>query len=229
MIRCIAVDDSPNALEVIRIHASRVPFLDFVGSFRSPMEALAFLGANDVDLIFLDVSMPEIQGTELARLVPEGVMVVFTTAYPEYAVEGFELDAVDYLCKPIEFKRFLRAATRAQRQHAVPAEDKATVQVRSGTRVHRLPVTDILYLKSDGSYVQFVTRRGKVMALMSMGTALELLPADSFVRIHRSFSVAWKHVEVAEAEGVRIGKETIPVGRTYRAAFARRIAKGDDR
>ncbi len=222
MIRCIAVDDSPNALQVIQIHAANVPFLDLAGSFRSPVEALEFVGANAIDLVFLDVSMPELQGTDLARILPAGVMVVFTTAYPEYAAEGFELDAVDYLCKPIEFERFLTAATRAQRQHA-SAQDDETVQIRSGSRVHRLRVADILYLKSDGSYVQFVTRREKLLALMPMGAALELLPGNHFVRIHRSFSIAWDHVEVIEADGVRIGKEFIPVGRTYREALARRM------
>jgi len=220
MIKCIAIDDSPAALDVIRIHAAKVPFLDLLKTFRSPLRALEFIGENPVALVFLDINMPEISGTRFARALPDDVSVIFTTAYPEYAVEGFELDAVDYLCKPIEFDRFLKAVGRLRRQ---PDKSARHVLIKSGANVHKLNVEDILYLKSEGSYVQFVTRERKILALMTMRKALDSLRPTRFVQVHRSYSVAWDHIDTVEKDAVRIDRTRIPIGKTYRDEVSKMI------
>lgn len=237
-ISCIAVDDEPRALEVIRLHAARTPFLNLQRTFRSPVEALAWLKDNPIGLLFLDINMPDVSGLSFRDLAGPSMMIIFTTAYSEYAVESYEQDAVDYLVKPIRYERFLKAALRArERQLAqrpqlqpIPAEAKEedtlsnSLFIKSGKKHFRLLIDKILYLEKDGNYLWFHTPERRLISRFSMGEALDMLPAAQFMQVHRSFIVALPHVEEVEVHQVKIGGHSIPVAKAHRGALMARLA-----
>ncbi|MCO6490295.1 MAG: response regulator transcription factor [Phaeodactylibacter sp.] len=233
-ISCIAVDDEPRALEVIRIHAVRTPFLDLRRTFRDPVEALAWLKDNPVALLFLDINMPDVSGLSFRELAGPQPMVIFTTAYSEFAVESYEQGAVDYLVKPIRYERFLKAAlrARARRQPQPPParQERAGAEgisdyllVKSGKKHFRVAVSEILYLEKDGNYLWFHTPERRLISRFSMGEALDMLPAAQFMQVHRSFIVALPHIGEVEVHQVKIGGTSIPVAKAYREALMARL------
>ncbi len=239
-LRCIAVDDEPRALEVIRLHAAKAPFLDLLRTFRDPVEALAWLKENPVPLVFLDINMPDVSGLSFRELSGRQPMVIFTTAYSEYAVESYEQGAVDYLVKPIRYERFLKAALRAQERwmarqpqssptpSQMPEEEGITgyLFVKSGKKHFRIALSEILYLEKDGNYLWFHTPGRRLISRFSMGEALDMLPASQFMQVHRSFIVALPHIEEVEVHQVKIGGAGIPVAKAYREALMARLKGG---
>ncbi|MCB9275221.1 MAG: response regulator transcription factor [Lewinellaceae bacterium] len=239
-ISCIAVDDEPRALEVIRLHAAKAPFLSLQRTFRSPLEALSWLKANPVQLVFLDIDMPEISGLNFLDLAGQPLMAIFTTAYSEYAVESYEQQAIDYLVKPIRFERFLKAALRAQeywlhrRQSLapVPGQPESPARqlfIKSGAKHYRLDVADILYLQKDGNYVWFHTAGQHVLSRFSVRQALEMLPASEFQQVHRSYIVGLRHIEVVEPHQVKVGGQVVPVAKAYREALWSALEKSGEK
>ncbi len=237
-MRCVLIDDEPKALEILKRYVDRVPFLEFAGAFRDPVKALAFLSESPADVIFLDVNMPDLTGIQFLNTLQQRPLVVFTTAYSEYAVRSYEYDAVDYLLKPIEFERFLRAANKARDQHAQkcragneaqaeirpdPGSPESHIIVKSGTDYHRLQPDDILYLEAAGNYVLFVTPRARVMSLMSLRDAMAQLPPGRFFRVHKSYVINFAHVSRIERSIVRLADKSIPIGDAYRDAFLKAI------
>jgi len=231
-LRCIAVDDEPGALRVIERYARKVDSLDLIKVFRSPLKALDYLHDHEVDLIFLDVSMPGLSGIQFLRSLADKPLVILTTAHPEYAVESYEYDVTDYLLKPIEFERFLRAANKALSQfqqvrgkgaggsHGAPdVKTPESITVKSGTELLRIKVRDILFVQSAGNYVVFATKQGEVMTLMTMKEAGALLPADRFHRVHRGYIVGLKHVTRIARRHLSIRDRNIPIGDLYRQGF----------
>ncbi len=233
MLRCIAVDDEPLALEVLESYIRKVPSLQLAGLCGGALEAIRVLSAGAVDLVFLDVDMPDLTGTQLLRTLKHPPLVVFTTAYPDYALEGFELDAVDYLLKPIPFDRFLKAVNKVQeRLHppatpAPPALPAAAAQeanfifVKTEYKTLRVDLDDILYVEGLKDYVLIHTRQKKIITLLSLNKMVEKLPPSHFLRVHRSFIVAVNKMDSIERNRIRIGDAEIPVGDHYRDGLGR--------
>lgn len=228
MIRCAFIDDEPMALQLLEEYASRIPFLRPAGSFRDAIRALAVLQENPVDLLFLDINMPDLTGIQFLRAFPHPPLVVFTTAYSQYAVESYEYGAVDYLLKPVEFERFLKAAVKA-RERLQPDETagarlglpagREPLLVKSGNNFHRIVPEDLIYVEGAGNYAQFVTANRKILSLMTMQEVASLLATYQFIRVHRSFVVSLRHIEVIETSFVRVPGRRIPVGEKYRGCL----------
>jgi two-component system, LytTR family, response regulator len=229
-MNCIIVDDEPKALDILESYIEKTNFLLLKGRFRDPVNAMEFILDSKPDLIFLDINMPEISGIQLLKSLSKPPLVIFTTAYSEFAVKSYELYAVDYLLKPIEFERFLKAAIRAReifnskkvtdKQIFNPEQqnDKA-IFVKSGTKIYRVELCDILFIEGVGNYVNFVLRDRKIMAYLTMQETLRLLPPSEFYRIHKSYIISLKQINSIEYHQIRIRDHIIPVGKTYRVNF----------
>ncbi len=237
-MKCLLVDDEPKALEILRKYVERVRFLELGGAFREPVHALQYLASNPVDLIFLDINMPDMSGIQFLNALHTRPLVIFTTAYEDYAVRSYDYDAVDYLLKPIEFDRFMRAVTKALEFHEQRgksersgySEGTATLNgaenflvVKSGTDYHKLLIDEILYVEAAGNYAVFVTASANVMSLLSMKDVGSLLPPGRFFRIHKSYIVNFRHVSKIERDQVKVGSKLIPIGDTFRESFLRAI------
>lgn len=234
-IKCLVVDDEELARRLVISYCERLPHLEVVGQAANPIEAMQLLKAREVDLLFLDIQMPEMTGTEMLRILRRPPAVVLTTAYSNYALESYDLDVVDYLLKPFSFERFLRAVNKAEdslrqsperRQEAptpataplpdiAPAAAPTFQLVKSEHKVFRIPHPDILYVESAREYVIYHTPKGKTMALGSLKKLEEELPAN-FIRIHKSYIVARDKVEVLEGNMLRVGEKSLPIGASYR-------------
>lgn len=229
MIKCIVVDDEPFALDLIKGYVTKTPYLELGGDFSNPFKALTFLLQNSVDLVFLDINMPELSGIQLLKSLPNRPLVVFTTAYPEFGAESYEYDAIDYLLKPVKYERFLKAANKAlefsghgqapltdHSEKFTESDKPEYIFLKSGTQVNKVRTDQILYIEGAGNYMTFFTREKKIMTLLSMTEVTEMLPADQFVRVHKSYIVNKDSIEVIEKHRLRINKQFIPIGITYR-------------
>lgn len=242
MIKCIIVDDEPLAVAQLKSYAERVSFLECVGTCNSAAEAADILAHSDVDAMFLDINMPDIDGMQLVKSLSNPPMVVFTTAYSEYAVEGYRVNAVDYLLKPVGFADFLSAANKLNDMYAMrnailqqPEESAAadvvvgdSLFVKSDYRIMRVPVSSIVYVESMSEYVRiFVEGQQKpVVTLLSMKKIEEALPSSSFMRVHRSYLVNLNKInEVSKMRIVYDGNTYIPIGDMYKEAFFEYIDK----
>lgn len=227
MIRCIAVDDEPLALALVESYVIKTPFLKLVGSYSDAYEALKAVESGGVDLIFLDIQMPGITGLELAALIDTfKTKVVFTTAFDSYALDGFRVDAIDYLLKPISYVDFMRSAKKAQRliQNS-PESVGGSLVVKVDYRLQRVDYNDILYLESLRDYVLIVLENGAEIKTLSTLKGLEsTLPSPPFSRVHRSFIVNIPKVTVLERNCIVFGRRTIPVSEAYRDEVMGRIA-----
>jgi DNA-binding LytR/AlgR family response regulator len=220
MLTAIAIDDEPIALDIVKNLAGNIPFLSVKEFFTNAFKAAEFLRKEKVDLIFLDIKMPDISGIDFLKSLPNPPMVIFTTAYSEHAVQSFELDVIDYLLKPFSLPRFLKACNKAYEQYELKKSNNnialpAYVFIKSGYGQVRVELDDILYVESTGNYVQFISGRNKILSRQTMAEAEALLPAASFVRIHRSFIVSKKQVTKIGKNAVWIKQVEIPVGSSY--------------
>lgn len=220
MLTAIAIDDEPIALEVVKSLAAKIPFLSMRGFFTNAFEAADFLNKEKIDLLFLDIKMPDISGIDFIRSIPSPPMVIFTTAYSEHAVQSFELDTIDYLLKPFSLTRFLKACNKAHeqfelRKNSNNATEPAAVFIKSGYEQLRVELNDILYAESNGNYIQFVLADKKITSRLTMNDAEALLPAASFVRIHRSYIVSRKYISKIEKNSVWIQQTELPLGASY--------------
>lgn len=227
-LRCVAVDDEPRALQVVQRHAERTPFLDLVASFVDPVEALSYLNTHPVDVLFVDVNIPDLDGLSLVRQLKHVPLLIFTTAHSEYAVESYEVEAVDFLLKPFDYPRFLQAASKAKDR--VPSEAPSPsvpgfLFVNTGTQKQRIMLEELRFLEGEGNYVKYTTVSSSYLVRTSIKQALSTLPADQFVQIHRSFVVALRHIDKIEDHHVFIGSSYFPVGATYRSVFYERIER----
>ncbi len=235
MLKCMIIDDEPMALDVLRDYVNRAPFLKLEGEFRDAVKALNEIQDRDIDLVFLDIEMPDLTGIQFLKTLTRIPMVIFTTAYSEYAVESYDFEAVDYLLKPIEFERFLKSARRALDIHKLKTEPVSKVNdtgthassrivlIKSGTEFHRIKKDEIIYIEGAGNYVFFVTPSKKIMSLMTMKEVVELLGSETFIRIHKSYIVSFEHIEVIEQDQVRIGKKKLPIGEVYKVNLQSKI------
>lgn len=208
--KCIVVDDEHPAREVLRDYLNRIDFIELVGTCQNAIEANSFLQKNKVDLIFLDINMPELSGIEWIRSLSHPPKVVFTTAYREFAADGFELEAVDYLVKPISFQRFLKACNKAI---ASPALAEEFFFIKSNQQLLKIFFDEILYIEGLKDYVAIHTVQRKYMALISLKNVEQKLPQNRFMRIHRSTIVALEKITAIEGNTVRIGVTALDVSR----------------
>ncbi len=218
-MKAIAIDDEPMALEVVKAHASKVPFLELKEGFTDAFRALEYLQKEDVDLIFLDIKMPDISGIDFFNSLRVKPMLIFTTAYSEHAVTSFEMDAIDYLLKPFSLVRFLQACNKAYELFSSRTPGKLVdhLYVKSGYGQVRVDIADILYIEATGNYVTFVSTNRKVMTRSTFAEAVRLLPEKDFVRVHRSYLVAVGKIEKMERHQVTLGAKRIPVSEAYSA------------
>jgi len=226
-VRCFIVDDEPIAIGIIETYLQRLDGFRVEGTYTNPIKAFEALQHARVDLLFLDISMPELTGIELLSTLRNRPEVVFTTAYRDFAPEGFELDAVDYLLKPISFERFLKAIdkfyVRASRNRPEPSPVVSDANagsgymfVRADRKNIRVNISDILYLESLRDYVRIVTADDKIITKETIAHFENLLPAANFLRVHRSYIVARDKITALSADGLEVGKHLIPVGRMYK-------------
>lgn len=224
MLHTIAIDDEPAALAVLSRYADKVPFLQLNQTFLSTAEALTYLHNRPVDLLFLDIQMPDLLGTDFARLIaPLQKSIVFTTAHADYALEGFALDVLDYLLKPIEFGRFLQACNRAYTQTTRQAGQAANIFVKDGYDWIRVNLSDVLYMQSDTNLLFIYERDRQLSTRMTIADMLASLPADQFIRVHKSYIVALKAIRKIERHQLTVGNVTIPLAGSYRDAVEQRL------
>src|ERR1700753_1456244 len=218
MITCIAIDDEPKALEVIERYCQKTSLVDLKATFREPVKAIEFLNREKTDLIFLDINMPDISGIQLLQTLSPRPLVIFTTAYSHYAVESYELNALDYLLKPITFERFLAAVNKAtsvlSSKITIIPDDETTVFIKSGPQTYQVKVADILYLEKDGNYITVHLKDRNILIRENMGDIFDLVPANDFVRIHKSYVVAVRHISMIEVHQLTVGQTKIPIGST---------------
>ena len=221
MLKAIVIDDEPMALEVIKGLTEKVTFVELARYFTNSFEAMGFLQTNKIDLIFLDIKMPDISGIDFLKSIHNPPMVIFTTAYSEHAVESFELDAIDYLLKPFSLTRFLKACNKAYEQYELrrnkndSSSGLSSVFIKSGYEQIRVELKDILYAESSGNYVQFVLENKKIASRLTMSEAEALLPATDFIRVHRSYIVSKKHIQKLDKKNIWIQQKEIPIGTAY--------------
>ena len=224
-LRCAIIDDEPLAVSLLESYVQKTPFLELTGKYSSAIQALSGIKEEPVDLLFLDIQMPELSGMEFAKMVDRETRIIFTTAFSQYAVEGYRANALDYLLKPISYKDFLEAATKAQEwfelskaksekeQEVVAGESSDFFYVKSEHRIIRINFKDIIYIEGLKDYVKInVEGQPKaILSLLSMRSLEEFLPADQFKRIHRSFIVRLDKIEIMERGRIVYGKNYIPI------------------
>lgn len=219
-LQCIAIDDEPLALEVLQRFAEKIPAIKLVRTFQNPLEAVQFLQDEPIDLVFLDIQMPDLNGLQLLNSIAEKPLIIFTTAYPEYAVDSYELDAVDYLLKPILFDRFLKAVNKAiQLNRGEEAQEKDYIFIKSDTRFFKVNYEDILYIEGMRDYIAVHTPKQKILTLMSMTKMLDKLPDASFMRVHKSYIIGVNHISMIQHNRVIVSDKEIPISNSYKESF----------
>ena len=221
-MKCLVIDDEPKAIEILSDYIEKVPNLDCTGTFRDPLKALNYIQNNPVDLLFLDINMPDLSGIQFLNTLEYQPLVIFTTAYSEYALDSYDYDTVDYLLKPIEFDRFLKAVNKAFRRYKEGKKGKLPlggadeyIFIKSGTDYYKLETSNILYIRGTGNYLTFVTLKKEILTLLTMKEALEILPPQ-FHRIHKSYIINFDNVDLIDTDEVKIKDQRIPIGDYYR-------------
>ena len=221
-MKCLALDDEPLALEIIADFAAKAPVPMQLKTFENAALALKYLQEETVDLIFLDIKMPDITGIQFLKSLKHPPMVIFTTAYEEYALDGFELDVVDYLLKPIPFERFMKAVIRAQEYLSVlqpRTADTDYIFVKTEYKIIKINLEDILYIEALKDYIKIYTAHQPVLTLKSLKSFESRLPKDKFMRVHRSYLVAMNKINSVERNTVMIANQSIPISEGYRDRF----------
>ncbi len=243
MIKCLVVDDEKHAIEILIHYIGKMPMLTLVYSTTRSLEAFQYIQQNPVDLIFLDIHMPELEGLQFLKLLGGKSKIILTTAYPEYALEGYEHDILDYLLKPILFERFLKAVQKMTNQlqtnqslagkSSLPAqseEDYIFVKTESRGKITRITINDILYIEAFGNYIGIHTYKGKTLTLVTMKDIETQIPSNQFVRIHKSYLVNITKIESIDSNQVFINKSPLPIGDKHKeyllALIGNKIVKG---
>jgi DNA-binding LytR/AlgR family response regulator len=231
-IKCIAIDDEPLALELIEAHVKKIPYLQFCGAFDNPIKALSVLKNDEIDLIYLDINMPDLSGIDFLKGIQNPPLVIFITAYEQFAIQGFELQATDYLLKPVSFNRFLLAADRALellKLKGKPAAGKPTdfMFVKSEHNILKISFNDIHYIEGFKDYVKIFTNETKpVLTINTFKSLEELLPENLFIRIHKSYVIAIDKIKSFRNGKVLVKDKHIPIGDSYREVFNKKIVSG---
>jgi DNA-binding LytR/AlgR family response regulator len=228
-ITCVIVDDEPMALNLVETYVEKTPFLELKNKCSSAIEAMEFLKTQPVDLLFLDIQMPDLTGIEFSKMLPKETRVIFTTAFDQYALEGFKVEALDYLLKPFDYAEFLAAANKANtwfslvrnKQKTVVSDEKEFLFVKSEYKQLRIKLADVLYFEGLKDYIKIWLKDNPkpILTLMSLKSLEEELPETQFMRVHRSFIVSLKNIEVVERSQIIINKQRISVSEQYKPKF----------
>jgi DNA-binding LytR/AlgR family response regulator len=238
-ISCVAIDDEPLALDIIKDYTRKVPFLELRATFDNAIESIEYLKNNRIDLLFLDIQMDELTGIQLLNVLKDKPLVIFTTAYDSYAITGYELDAIDYLLKPISFERFMKASEKVYDRLNVKQNNSLAVKevvadnghmedyffVKTEFHLEKLKFSDILYIEGMGDYLMIHTPAKKIMTLQNFKKAEEILPESKFCRVHKSYLVALDKIESIERNRIKIGSALIPISDSYKKVFYDLIEK----
>ena len=231
IIKCAIVDDEPLAVELLASYVKKIPFLELCGKYNNATDALHGIGETPVDLLFLDIQMPELNGLEMSKMVPETTRIVFTTAFDQYAVDGFRVNALHYLLKPISYSDFMEACNKAMQwfqlvqqndqQPTMPMEEPRSIFVKSEYKLLQIDLDDIRYIEGLKDYVKIYTEQSPhpVLSLMNMKAIEQMLPASRFIRVHRSFIVQKSKIREIERNRIVFGDVYIPIGDSYKQAF----------
>ena len=228
-IQCMVIEDEPLAQNVLRKYIEDLPSLELVAVCSDALEAQGILQSKNIQLLFLDINLPKLSGINFLKTLSQPPIVIFTTAYPEFAVEGFELDAIDYLLKPFSFERFLKAVNKASGktiQHTTAASEEKNANefifLKADKKVYKIALEDILYAEATGDYAKVVTRDGQYITNITLKKLLEELPAHGFIRVHKSYIISASKIKFFEGNYVKVGNTDIPIGAAYREdIFAR--------
>ncbi len=231
-IKCMIVDDEQLARTLLEEYIKKLPQLELAAVCKNPLEAMDVLRHEEVDLMFLDIQMPELTGVEFLKAMHVKPVVIFTTAYSEYALEGYQLDVIDYLVKPFSFERFVKAVNKASElirlkklgESEPPAKVKDDfIVVHADHKIYKIKLKDIKYIEGLKEYVSYFTEEKRIIALESLKKLEEILPADRFMRVHRSYIVPVDRIKTMEGNQLEIGGKMIPVGRSYREEVLKKI------
>jgi len=231
-ITCIAIDDEPLALEVIEDYIQKIPFLQLIRSFDNALDAMDFLRETPVDLLFLDIQMEELTGIQMLNILKPKPEVIFTTAYDQFALQGYELDVTDYLLKPISFERFVKAVDKVHERLCRQINVKCTPEevsifnpkidyffIKSGFKLHKVSFDEILYIEGQGDYLKIVTPKARIMTLQTFKGIEEILPPGNFIRVHKSYIIALDKMESIEGNMIKVADKLIPIGESYKKSF----------
>jgi DNA-binding LytR/AlgR family response regulator len=218
---CIIVDDEPVARKILHEFVEKVPFMELQGKFESAMKAEIFLKDNETDVIFLDIQMPKVSGLELLQKLNVESLVILTTAFPQYALEGYELDIIDYLLKPFAFNRFLKAVQKAKDYYQMKYMSTGSINqsyifIKSEKRIEKIELNDILYAESVGNYVSIYTENKKLLAYLTMKSLESQLPLNGFIKIHQSYLVNCSKIDAIEGNEIKVGSKSLPISRNYK-------------
>lgn len=218
-INCIIVDDEPLSKDILKDYVENCPELNLLATYPNALEARDAIIKGEIDLVLLDINMPKLSGINMMKSLPNPPLVIFVTAYPEYAVEGFDLDAIDYLLKPVSFERFSKAINRVTEklQNDHPAETSGDhIMVKADKKIFRIDLTDIFYLEAQGDYVKIYTDTRTLMVYGTLTGFAEKLPTDRFCRIHKSYLVSISRIEYIEGNSLKIRNNSLPISSTYK-------------
>lgn len=233
-LKAICIDDEPLALRLVSDYISKTPFLELAGSFDNPLDAIEFLSTESVELIFVDIQMPDLNGIEFVRTLENSPKIIFTTAYEKYALQGFKLNAIDYLLKPFSYEEFLKAAQKARKQSELESAALPSIEtnsqflfLKSEYKIRRINFNDILYIEGLKDYIKVYTSGDEkpVMSLNSMKSLDQKLPEEKFMRVHRSFIVNLDKIDTIERSRIIFGKTYIPVSDQYKEKFQEYLDK----
>ncbi len=234
ILRCIAVDDEPLALEKIADYAGRVPFLSLEAKFGNPLDAMNYIYNHTVDLVFLDIQMDQLNGIQFLEVLKLKPSIILTTAFDQYALKGYELDVSDYLLKPFSFDRFLKSVNKVfqqknvnyelqQKLTAIKEEEKKYIFLKSGNKIEKIDIDEIIYIEGMKEYLGIHTQQSRIMVLMSFNKLEEMLPHEHFVRIHKSYTVAIDKIQCIKNNHVCMNEIQLPIGSSYKDAFLAKI------
>ena len=226
-IKCAIIEDEPLAQNILKKYIEGHPALELTALCNNAEEAQKVLLRHDVELLFLDINLPKLSGISFLKTLPHQPLVIFTTAYPEYAVEGFELNAIDYLLKPFSFERFLKAANKSVRQlnkkgtaeHAIPS----FIFLKADKKVHKVSLDDILYIEAAGDYIKVITENGQYIVNDTLKGLQDELPPVQFIRVHKSYIISRNKIKFFEGNYVKVGNSDIPIGNSYREEISTRL------
>jgi len=233
-IRCLIIDDKPLAIDILADYTRKVPFLELIDTTTNPIEGLSIVRDQQINLVFLDIQMPELNGLQFMRIAGKQCKVILTTAYSEYALEGFEHDVIDYLLKPIAFDRFYRAAAKALQVLGNDGKNRLLEKneifsdhyrqgeylfIKTEHRIQKVNLRDILFIEGLQNYITLHTTEGRILSLQTMKKVEDQLPPKEFMRVHKSYIVSLRHITSIERSRIQIGDQLIPIGDIYRDAF----------
>lgn len=231
ILKCCVIDDEPLASQLISSYIEKTPFMQLVGAYSSAQESIKTILEDQIDVVFLDIEMPQLNGLEFAKIIPPSTRIIFTTAYDRYAIQGFKVDALDYLLKPISYDEFLNATNKAQRWVDIHRNSLNNgnpheyIIVKSEYRLVQIPTADILFIEGLKDYVKIYTsdEQKSIMTLMNMKTLEQALPS-TFLRVHRSFIVNTSKIKIIERNRIVFGNKYIPISDTYKQTFSDYVA-----